>query len=92
MGGEVEPISRLGDVHCDRLNDVQGNARESSIGVMRRLRAEEHDTCPCRGTWRGDGLALNLGNKLLEHLICTRCGYRWVADPRAVKAGFVVAG
>jgi hypothetical protein len=81
---------KFGEVHCrdDSANDRQA----SNIGTMRRLVAKEHASCACRGTWRGDGFALIDGNKLLEHLICTRCGYRWVSDPRAVRPGFAVSG
>jgi hypothetical protein len=44
----------------------------------------------CGGTWTGNGYARMMGNKLLEHLICTRCGYRWVTDHRTIKAGFAI--
>ena len=73
---------KIGEEHCHDDN--------LSIGRMRRLQADEHATCMCGGTWTGNGFARMTGNKLLEHLICTRCGYRWVADLRTVRAGFAV--
>ena len=77
---------RIGEEHCrDQLNVVTPH-----VGLMRRLRDEEHTTCVCGGTWVGNGYARMWGNKLLDHLICTRCGYRWVTDHNAIKAGFAV--
>ena len=83
---------RIGEEHCrDQLNDLQEpQPLRPHVGFMRRLRDEEHTTCMCGGTWMGNGYARMLGNKLLDHLICTRCGYRWVTDHNAIKAGFAV--
>jgi len=82
---------KLGEEHCRDMTDgLRADPLRPSIGVMRRLRGDEHATCMCGGTWTGDGYARMVGNKLLEHLICTRCGYRWVTDHRSIKAGFAI--
>jgi len=83
---------KIGEEHCrDReLYDVQGNVPMPRIGRMRRLQLSEHAACMCGGAWAGNGFTRIVGNKLLEHLVCTRCGYRWIADHHAVKAGFAV--
>src|SRR5262245_18587068 len=60
------------------------------IGVMRKLRGEEHAVCMCGGIWTGNGYTRMVSNKLLEHLICTRCGYRCVTDHRSIRAGFAI--
>src|SRR5262245_24124204 len=67
---------RIGEEHCrDQINDPQETALlRPHVGFMRRLRDEEHTTCMCGGMWMGNGYARMLGNKLLDHLICTRCG------------------
>ena len=80
---------KLGDEHCrDGMNER--DPLRPSIGLMRRLQGNEHVACMCGGTWTGNGYARMLGNKLLEHLICTRCGYRWVTDHRSIRAGFAI--
>jgi len=69
----ARPRMRLGEEHCrdDSRSNGQADHLKSSIGIMRRRRAEEHANCTCGGTWRGDSLALVVGKKLLEHLICS---------------------
>jgi hypothetical protein len=85
---------RIGDEHCrDQVDDLpETPPLRPHVGLMRRLRGEEHTTCMCSGTWTGNGYARMPGNKLLEHLVCTRCGYRWVTDHNAIKAGFALPG
>src|SRR5437867_3055060 len=82
---------KLGEEHCrDERDGLDAHPLKPSIGVMRRLRGDEHSACRCGGMWTGNGYARMVGNELLEHLICTRCGYRWVTDHRSIKAGFAI--
>src|SRR5438445_11917098 len=69
----ARPRMRLGEEHCrdDSRSNGQADHLKSSIGIMRRRRAEEHANCTCGGTWRVDSLALVVGKKHLEHLICS---------------------
>jgi hypothetical protein len=84
-------VMKLGEEHCrDERNGLDAHPLKPSIGVMRRLRGDEHSACMCGGMWTGNGFARMVGNKLLEHLICTRCGYRWVTDHRSIKTGFAI--
>ena len=86
-----EPVMKLGEEHCrDMTNGVRADPLRPGVGVMRKLWGHEHTACMCGAMWTGDGYARMAGNKLLEHLICTRCGYRWVTDHRSIKAGFAV--
>src|SRR5438093_13110219 len=68
---------KLGEEHCrDERDGLDAHPLKPSVGVMRRLRGDEHSACRCGGMWTGNGYARMVGNDLLEHLIGTRCGYR----------------
>jgi len=82
---------KIGEEHCrDDRSELLRDPLRPRIGLMRRLQGNEHVACMCGGTWTGNGYARMEGNKLLEHLICTRCGYRWVTDHRSIRAGFAI--
>lgn len=81
----------VGDQHCrDERAGERTDPLVPHVGVMRKLRGEEHAVCMCGGIWTGNGYTRMVGNKLLDHLICTRCGYRWVTDYRSIRAGFAI--